>query len=96
MILVRISSFLPHRARGRGSPAPLESLTVAQPCVIASLWRKRWLAGRIKNGEILSRVAESNAQTLRSFFIAAFDDAPTTEVLDEGGGEVGLSRASEG
>lgn len=64
--------------------------------VIASLWRKRWLAGRINNGEILSRVAESNAQTLRSFFIAAFDDAPTTEVLDEGGGEVGLSRASEG
>jgi hypothetical protein len=62
--------------------------------VIASLWRKRWLAGRIKNAEILDRVAQSNAQTMQSFFTVAFSQAAKSEPIDEAGGEVVLSHAS--
>lgn len=36
--------------------------------VIASLWRHRWLAGRIKNPEVLARVATMDAGTLANFF----------------------------
>lgn len=63
--------------------------------VIASLWRKRWLAGRIKNDEILNRVAEGNAQTLQSFSTTGFRHVPKSEAIDAVSGEVALSRASE-
>jgi hypothetical protein len=39
--------------------------------IIASLWRQRWLTNRIRNPEVLSRVAASNAQTLVNFFSAS-------------------------
>lgn len=52
--------------------------------VIASLWRKRWLAGRINNGEVLNRVADDNAQTLQSFFATGFNDVPMSTVFGDG------------
>jgi hypothetical protein len=36
--------------------------------VIASLWRQRWLAKRIRNPEVLSRVAATDAGTQAAFF----------------------------
>jgi hypothetical protein len=36
--------------------------------VIASLWRQRWLIKRIQSENVLSRVAQANAQTLVDFF----------------------------
>jgi hypothetical protein len=36
--------------------------------VIASLWRQRWLAGRIRNSDVLARVAATDARTIASFF----------------------------
>jgi hypothetical protein len=36
--------------------------------VIASLWRQRWLSKRIQNADVLSSVAQGNAQSLVDFF----------------------------
>jgi hypothetical protein len=36
--------------------------------IIANLWRQRWLATRIRNQEVLDRVATTNARTLFTFF----------------------------
>lgn len=36
--------------------------------VVASLWRQRWLANRVKNPEVLTKVASTDAATLATFF----------------------------
>jgi hypothetical protein len=36
--------------------------------IIASLWRERWLMGRIQNSEVLKRVSATNAATAADFF----------------------------
>jgi hypothetical protein len=52
--------------------------------VIASLWRQRWLANRIRNAEVISQVAATNAETLAAFFsesrgVAYFGEAEKSE-----------------
>jgi hypothetical protein len=39
--------------------------------VIASLWRERWLMGRVRNGQVLERVAATNAESVATFFAEA-------------------------
>jgi hypothetical protein len=47
--------------------------------VIASLWRQRWLTGRIQSDEVLNAVATGSARTLADFFTT------TAQSVDEDG-----------
>lgn len=50
--------------------------------VIANLWRQRWLTKRVRNAEVLSRVAAANAATQAAFF-NNFRDRETFNCADE-------------
>lgn len=54
--------------------------------IIASIWRQRWLARRIRDSEILQRVSRTNAETLQSFFGSARDNL--TKFVDSGSDDV--------
>lgn len=64
--------------------------------IIASLWRKRWLAGRIRNVEVLDRVAGIKAQALQAFFNDILSHCPTGQPTEEGCVQGVLSGVSEG
>ena len=51
--------------RGVGPSAVLATVTAG---IIASLWRERWLMGRIQNSVVLKRLAATNAATAADFF----------------------------
>ena len=51
--------------------------------VIASVWRKRWLAKRVRNIEILHRVGAANAESLIDFFGHARQVSPPEASNDD-------------
>jgi hypothetical protein len=51
--------------------------------VIASLWRERWLMGRIHNSQVMKRVAATNASTAADFFSRAQIGGRSGDTLSE-------------
>jgi hypothetical protein len=54
--------------------------------LLAALWRQRWLIGRIRNTEVLNKVAGVDAQTLVDFFV----DARKLDLAKDGDAPVDL------
>jgi hypothetical protein len=49
---------------------PITESEGASTSLIASLWRQRWLANRIRSEDVLAKVAAVNSATLATFFFS--------------------------
>lgn len=58
----------PHAREELLGLVPITESTGHPASVIAGLWRRRWMANRIRNPEVLRNVASTNAETVAAFF----------------------------